>query len=76
MDWKNTFLARFPQAHSEFGAVSLVDTTSMTADDYKLVSGSSGIDEGTAITFSDGSTFTDDYEGTLRPQVPWDSGCI
>ena len=55
-----------------FGIVTFDDITDSVATAFKLVEGTAGIDDGTAI-----SIFNTDIEGTLRPQgAAWDRGAF
>ena len=69
---KTAFLTRFPQPHSQFGNITLVNVGTASSAGYMYVSGSSGIDDGTPIAW-----IVDDYAGTSRPQGPaWDIGAF
>ena len=60
----NTFKSHFSaDAHGEFGTFSFQGGSDIDPNSYKLISGSTGIDEGTTI-----STVTNDFEGIPRPQ--------
>jgi hypothetical protein len=65
--WRSTYGV---DSHSTIGPIEFINVGSTNPADYKLVAGSSGIDEGTPV-----SGFTDDYSGTTRPQgAAWDVG--